>query len=129
MRERTLQGEAIYELDRDAARAPEPDLIVTQALCPVCAVSYEDVADIARELPEPPQVIALDPKTLGETLGDVRTIAQATGRRDEGVDLIAARRGAHRPRQARRAGARRARGWPRWSGSTPFSWRATGPRS
>jgi iron complex transport system substrate-binding protein len=89
VRERTLAGEAIYELDRDALAALEPELIVTQALCPVCAVSYDEVAEVARTLPSTPRVIALDPKTLGETLGDVRTIAQATDRRDAGVALIA----------------------------------------
>ena len=90
VRERTLEGEAIYELDRDALAALEPQLIVTQALCPVCAVSYEEVAEVAKTLPSAPHVIALDPKTFGETLGDVRTIAQATDRRDAGVDLIQA---------------------------------------
>jgi len=88
VRERTLEGEAIYALDRDALAALEPDLIVTQALCPVCAVSYDEVAEIAKGLPSRPSVIALDPKTLGETFGDVRTLAQATERRDTGVDLI-----------------------------------------
>jgi iron complex transport system substrate-binding protein len=89
VRERTLAGEAIYELDRDALAELEPDLIVTQALCPVCAVSYEDVAAVAQELPSQPRVIALDPKTLGETLADVRTVALATDRRREGVELVA----------------------------------------
>src|SRR6478672_1583366 len=51
VRERTLAGEAIYELDRDALAELGPDLIVTQALCPVCAVSYDEVAAIAQELP------------------------------------------------------------------------------
>ncbi len=88
VREFTLRGEAIYQLDRDALAALEPELIVTQALCPVCAVSYDEVAAIARTLPGSPRVIALDPKTLGETLGDVRTLAQATGRRDAGVELV-----------------------------------------
>src|ERR1035441_8772606 len=88
VREHTLAGKAIYELDRETLAALEPDLIVTQALCPVCAVSYDEVAALARELPSRPRVIALDPKTLGETLGDVRTIAQATGRRDRGVELV-----------------------------------------
>jgi iron complex transport system substrate-binding protein len=89
VRERTLEGQAIYELDADALAELAPDLIVTQALCPVCAVSYDEVAEVARELPSRPRVIALDPKTLGETLGDVRTIATATQRRREGVELIA----------------------------------------
>jgi iron complex transport system substrate-binding protein len=88
VRERTLDGEAIYELDREALATLEPELIVTQALCPVCAVSYEEVADLARELPSAPRVIALDPHTLWETLGDVRTLAQATGRREQGVELV-----------------------------------------
>jgi iron complex transport system substrate-binding protein len=89
VRERTLAGEAIYALDRDALAALEPELIVTQALCPVCAVSYEEVAKVAKTLPSAPRVIALDPHTLGETLGDVRTLAQATDRRDAGVALVA----------------------------------------
>jgi iron complex transport system substrate-binding protein len=89
VRERTLNGEAIYELDEEALRALEPDLIVTQALCPVCAVSYEDVAALAHTIPSRPQVLSLDPHTLGETLGDIRTVAQATGRRDEGIKLVA----------------------------------------
>jgi iron complex transport system substrate-binding protein len=88
VRERTLAGEAIYELDRAALAAIEPDLIVTQALCPVCAVSYDEVAELARELPSRPRVIALDPNTLGETLGDVRTVASATARREAGVELV-----------------------------------------
>ena len=88
VRERTLRGEAIYELDRDALAALEPDLIVTQALCPVCAVSYEEVAELARGLVPAPRVIALDPKTLGETLADVGTLAEATDRRDEGAELL-----------------------------------------
>ena len=79
VRERTLAGEAIYELDRDALAALAPELIVTQALCPVCAVSYEEVAELAGRLPSRPRVIALDPKTLEETLGDVATLAAATG--------------------------------------------------
>ena len=87
VRERTGAGEAIYELDREALEAAQPDLIVTQALCPVCAVSFEEVSQIARELPSRPRTIALDPHTLGETLADVRTLAQATGRGEQGERL------------------------------------------
>ncbi len=111
VRTRTLEGQAIYSLDRDALARLEPDLIVTQALCDVCAVSYDEVAEVAAKLPSKPRVIALDPKTLGETFGDVRTIAQATGTRDAGVEMIAraagrvdrirlAVRGRRRPRVA-----------------------------
>lgn len=88
VRERTLEGDAIYELDREALAALEPELIVTQALCPVCAVSYEEVAELARGLPSRPRVIALDPKTLEETLGDVGTVAEATGHGNQGATLV-----------------------------------------
>jgi iron complex transport system substrate-binding protein len=89
VRERTSDGSSIYELDEELLRELEPDLIVTQALCHVCAVSHDEVQAIAATLPDPPRVISLDPKTYGETLGDVRTVAQATGTKDAALDLIA----------------------------------------
>jgi iron complex transport system substrate-binding protein len=89
VRERVERGESIYELDDELLRDLRPELIVTQALCPVCAVSYEEVAELAASLPSCPRVVALDPHTFGETLGDVRTIAEITGRRDRGIDLVA----------------------------------------
>jgi iron complex transport system substrate-binding protein len=88
VRELTEQGRAIYELDEDALVRLQPDLIVTQALCAVCAVSYDDVQAVAARLESRPEVISLDPQTLGEMLGDVRTLAQATDRKDAGVDLV-----------------------------------------
>jgi iron complex transport system substrate-binding protein len=111
VRARTQAGESIYELDEELVRELEPDLIVTQALCHVCAVSVDDVRALALTLPGPPQVISLDPTTYGETLGDVRTIAQATDAKDAALELIArtarradvvrlAVRGAPRPRVA-----------------------------
>jgi iron complex transport system substrate-binding protein len=88
VKERTLAGESIYELDEEALRELEPDLIVTQALCSVCAVSYDDVRAIAGEIEAQPMVVSLDPHTLGEVLGDARTLAQATDRKDAAVELV-----------------------------------------
>ena len=129
MRERTLAGRGDLRARRDALAALEPDLIVTQALCPVCAVSYDEVAALAQELPSQPRVIALDPTTLGETLGDVRTVAEATGRRERGRG--AGRRAAARIDRVQARGARRSRGrgWPRSSGSIRCTSPATGRRS
>jgi iron complex transport system substrate-binding protein len=111
VKERTLAGESIYELDTELLRDLRPDLIVTQALCSVCAVSYDDVRAVAEEIESHPRVIALDPHTVGEVLGDAGTLAQATDRRDAAAELVrdaAARidrvrlavRGARRPRVA-----------------------------
>jgi iron complex transport system substrate-binding protein len=92
VRDFTERGEAIYELDERALRELEPDLIVTQALCPVCAVSYEEVTEVAKSIATCPKVVSLDPKTFGETMGDIRTLAQATGARDAALDLVARQR-------------------------------------
>jgi iron complex transport system substrate-binding protein len=111
VKERTLRGEAIYELDADALHDLQPDLIVTQALCSVCAVSYDDVRAVADEIKTRPRVISLDPHTVGEVLGDARTLAQATDHKEAAVELVrtaTARidrvrlkvRGAKRPRVA-----------------------------
>jgi iron complex transport system substrate-binding protein len=89
VRERVATGDSIYELDQRMLSSLAPELIVTQALCPVCAVSFDEVNELAATLPSCPKVVALDPHTLGESLADVRTIAEATGRRDEGVALVA----------------------------------------
>ena len=88
VKQRTMIGESIYQLDAATLGALEPELIVTQALCQVCAVSEDDVRAIAEELETPPMVVSLDPHTLGEVLGDVRTVAQATDAKDVAVDLI-----------------------------------------
>jgi len=88
VKERTLAGESIYELDADALHELRPDLIVTQALCSVCAVSYDDVRAIAGEMESQPLVISLDPHTVGEVLGDARTLAQATDSKDAAVELL-----------------------------------------
>jgi iron complex transport system substrate-binding protein len=111
VKERTLAGDSIYELDTEALHDLRPDLIVTQALCSVCAVSYDDVRAVAEEIESHPRVISLDPHTIGEVLGDARTLAQATDHKDAAVDLVqnaAARidhvrikvRSANRPRVA-----------------------------
>jgi iron complex transport system substrate-binding protein len=92
VRERTERGEAIYELDAQRLRELEPDLIVTQELCPVCAVSIDDVRAVAQTISSRPRVVALDPHTLGESFGDVRTIAQLTDSRKAALDLIARQR-------------------------------------
>jgi iron complex transport system substrate-binding protein len=92
VRERTEQGKAIYELDERRLTDLRPDLIVTQQLCQVCAVSYDDVVKVAEGIPSAPQVISLDPHTIGEAMGDIRTIAQATGARDAALDLVTRQR-------------------------------------
>jgi iron complex transport system substrate-binding protein len=89
VRERTERGEAIYELDADEVHDLEPDLIVTQAVCEVCAVSFEDVTKVAASMDPQPEVLSLDPTTLGEVIADVRRLAEAARVPEEGDRLVA----------------------------------------
>jgi iron complex transport system substrate-binding protein len=73
------EGRALYELDEERLAELAPDLIVTQAVCEVCAVSYEDVVEVAGRLPSTPRVLRQDPSTLGEVLDDVISLGDAAG--------------------------------------------------
>jgi iron complex transport system substrate-binding protein len=90
VREVTRAGDALYKLDTDALAALDVDLIVTQALCAVCAVSYDDVRAVADRLPTQPEVISLDPETLDEVLADVLRLGEATGATETAISLRAA---------------------------------------
>ncbi len=87
VRELTGRGEALYELDEPRLASLAPDLIVTQALCAVCAVSYDDVRAVAGRLASRPDVISLDPKRLDEVLDDLVRLADGCGERDRGLEL------------------------------------------
>ncbi len=92
VRERTDRGEALYELDSAALATLAPDLIVTQAVCEVCAVSFDDVRAVAAQLPSRPEVISLDPSTLAEVLADVERVGAVADARAGAARLAAALR-------------------------------------
>src|ERR1700761_7930506 len=73
------EGKALYSLDEERLAELAPDLIVTQAVCEVCAVSYEDVVEVAARLPGPPRVLEQDPSSLGEVLADLARLGEAAG--------------------------------------------------
>ena len=81
------EGRALYSLDEEKLTELAPDLIVTQAVCDVCAVSFEDVVAVAARLPGPPRVVQQDPSRLGEVLEDVTALAAAAGVEERGLQL------------------------------------------
>jgi iron complex transport system substrate-binding protein len=85
----TGEGRALYELDEERLAGFDVDLIVTQAVCEVCAVSYDDVLSVAARLPSRPRVISLDPSTLAEVLTDIERLAGAAGVAETGRELRA----------------------------------------
>lgn len=72
-------GEAVYELDAEALHDISPTLVVTQALCEVCALPYDDVISTLDALGIAPVVVALDPKCLDDVFQDVERVGSAGG--------------------------------------------------
>ncbi|MEA2330639.1 MAG: iron complex transport system substrate-binding protein [Thermoleophilaceae bacterium] len=88
VRERTSRGEALYALDEETLAQADVGLIVTQAVCAVCAVAFDDVQAVAKRLPSQPEVISLDPSTLGEVIADIPRLAEAAGVPEAGERLV-----------------------------------------
>jgi len=89
VREQRHSGRALYTLDFAALEALEPDLILTQALCGVCAVAEEEVRAAACLLPGRPRVINLEPRRFADVLGSIRLVADAAGVAGRAEELIA----------------------------------------
>lgn len=89
VRERLSTDNALYSLDRDTLEGLAPDLIVTQALCDVCAVAEHEVNAAACALPGRPRVLNLAPETVAEVLLAVRQVAAATNTESRGEKVVA----------------------------------------
>jgi iron complex transport system substrate-binding protein len=82
-------GTPLYALDERRIHDLKPDLILTQALCDVCAVMETDVRALAARLAPAPRVASLSAATLDCVFADIATVAHAIGRDDEGEELLA----------------------------------------
>jgi iron complex transport system substrate-binding protein len=101
-------GKSLYMIDREALLQAAPDLILTQGLCDVCALDYNEVLRAAESLPRPPAVLSLNPRRLQDVLRDILRVGEATGRRQQAealvqdlqrrIDGVAAARWSRRPR-------------------------------
>lgn len=95
------QGDPIYALDRERITAIQPDLILAQDLCRVCAVPSGDVEDALAVLDCRADVISLDPATLDDVIASLGTVGAATGTAERAEELMAGlRRRLDRVRQA-----------------------------
>jgi iron complex transport system substrate-binding protein len=81
------EGLPLYLLDEARLAEAAPDLIVAQEVCEVCAVSYDDVLDVAARLPGRPRVLSQDPATLEDVLDDVVSLAEAAAVPEAGEAL------------------------------------------
>lgn len=82
-------GSSLYHLDSALLARLDPDLIVTQELCAVCAVSYEIVDSAAKRLRSDPRVISLEPACVQDVLANITQLGEITGHSAEARDLVA----------------------------------------
>jgi iron complex transport system substrate-binding protein len=103
-------GSSLYELDEDALAATEPDLILTQELCHVCAVSYRDVNEVARRIDADIAVVSLEPTSIEGIFNTITTVGAMAEVEDAAIDVVEALRerlGAVEQRVAKRRDAGR----------------------
>jgi iron complex transport system substrate-binding protein len=81
-------GSSIYRLDRDALEAAHPDLILTQELCEVCAVSYREVTTAVRAIKGDATVVSLEPTSLEGIFNTISTVGAMAEAEDEALGLL-----------------------------------------
>jgi iron complex transport system substrate-binding protein len=88
VRARMAAGEDLYTLDEGALRDINPDLVLTQDLCAVCAVDISEVDKALAHLGCTAEVLTLDPMTLDEVLSSIERVGRATAHSDDAVALL-----------------------------------------
>jgi iron complex transport system substrate-binding protein len=86
--ERIAAGEDLYRLDEGALSELDPDVVLTQDLCAVCAVDVDRVEDALTHLGCAAQVVTLDPATLDAVLYSIADVGVALGAEAEAADLV-----------------------------------------
>ena len=88
VREHVERGESIYAVDRDLMEELQPDLVITQDLCHVCAATPEELGAALAYLKNRPEVLSLDPLDLGDVWRDILWIGEVTGRRERAQEFV-----------------------------------------
>ena len=81
-------GSSIYHLDDEAFEQAKPDLVITQELCEVCAVSYKDVRQAARLMDADTKIVSLEPHSIDDILSHVELIGRLTGVEDRARSVV-----------------------------------------
>jgi iron complex transport system substrate-binding protein len=88
-----VAGEGVYEIDREALRRADPDLVVAQGVCEVCAVDSVAIAEAVADLGLDCEVLTTDPHVLDDVLDDIERIGRALDRPGRADRLVADLRG------------------------------------
>src|SRR5215467_9341238 len=90
--ERLRNGQSLYAVDENLLRSLEPDIIITQDLCQVCAPSGNELSQALKVLPKQPEILWMTPKSVAGIEENIRTLGAATGLEDAAENLIRAGR-------------------------------------
>jgi len=82
------QGTSIYRPDLALLESLQPDLLITQGICEVCAITHDEIEAVRSHLASRPEVLALNPHSLAEMLSDLHRVAAAAGVSDRAVALV-----------------------------------------
>ncbi len=82
------EGKSVYLIDSERLSEMEPDLIITQGLCDVCAVSEDEVTEVCEVLGNSPQILSLEPGTIGEIMDSVLLLGEVTGTGEKASQLV-----------------------------------------
>ena len=88
--ERLRSNKGLYIIDEERLRAAAPEVILTQGLCDVCAIDYDEVVVASESLPNKPKIVSLTPNCLTDVLDDVARVGEATGQRPKAETLVQA---------------------------------------
>jgi iron complex transport system substrate-binding protein len=86
--ERLRRNQGLYVIDASRLHEAAPDVILTQGLCDVCAIDYDDVVSAAQALSPKPKIVTLTPHCLTDILTDVTRVGEATERPDPAEGLV-----------------------------------------
>lgn len=86
--ERLGGNQGLYLIDEERLREAAPDVILTQGLCDVCAIDYNEVVSAAETLAKKPKIVSLTPNCLTDVLSDVLRVGEATGQRHKAERFV-----------------------------------------
>lgn len=79
---------SIYDLNTDLLQELNPDLILTQELCDVCAVSYKIVQKAAKIYAADAQVVSLEPNTIADIFDNIKLVGELTGKSEKAAEVV-----------------------------------------
>ena len=90
--EKVHDGISVYHIEKNALKEANPDLVLTQELCEVCAPSFTQVKSACKILEGERKIVSLEPTSLEQILDSILTIGRLTDRTEKAEQVVSALR-------------------------------------